>query len=211
MQAWLEVWSWREMLAGCGVLVGLLGNGIYINGILRGKVKPHLFTYLVWGLALGIAATAQSAKGAGVGNWVTIFNSLYCLTVALLALKYGEKNLTRSDWVCFILALAGIPLWYFTGNPLWSVVCVSAIDVLAYIPTFRKSWHKPQQEAVVAYILGNVRTVCGLIALENYNLTTMLYSVVIVIADMTFVCWVLGRRWYIKRRADAIAEASRGD
>jgi len=48
-----------------------------------------------------------------------------------------------ADWYFFLAALAAIPLWLLTRTPLYSVVVVTVIDALAYVPTFRKSWHRP--------------------------------------------------------------------
>lgn len=183
-----------EILAVISIVVGAYATGLYLISILQGKTKPHLFSWLIWGLLTLIAWAAQYHEGGGAGAWVTMAAAVMCFITAALCVPYGEKTITRSDWATFIIALAAIPLWYVTSNPLWSVILITVIDMLGFYPTFRKSWAKPGEEALWAYSLSMVKFGLGIMALETFNVTTVLYPLSLVVANAVFVIFVMSRR-----------------
>jgi hypothetical protein len=138
--------------------------------------------------------TAKVWDHAGIGAWVMIFSTAKCFLVSLLALKYGEKTITRSDWVSLVACLAAIPLWILTGNPLASVLLLFVIETLAFYPTFRKTWHKPFEETLWAYNISSLQFIFGLMALENYTFITMIGGISLIISNTIFVIYTLIRR-----------------
>jgi hypothetical protein len=95
-----------------------------------------------------------------------------CFIVAATGIFYGEKSITRGDWICFFSLLSAIPVWIITNNPLWAAVIVSAIDAAAFYPTFKKSWMSPYNESVGAFLIYALQMFFSLAALENFNMTT---------------------------------------
>ncbi|MGE0252729.1 MAG: hypothetical protein AB7G80_03240 [Dongiaceae bacterium] len=184
----------KELLSLIGIAIAIYAYVPYFRGIWRGETKPHVFSWFLWGVLTGIGWAAQYAENAGPGAWITGFTSLMCLIVAVIAFRQGEKNITTSDWVSFIAALCSIPLWYITKDPLWAVILITVIDALAFYPTFRKSWHKPEQEVTLTYTLSGVKFALALPALENFTLTTALYPASLVVMNFGFVAMVLARR-----------------
>jgi hypothetical protein len=118
----------------------------YARSIFVANTKPHAFTWLVWGAVMAIAFVAQLSDKAGAGSWATGLSAAFCLGIGVVALFRGEKHITRGDWVAFVVTLLAIPLWVVTSDPLWSVLLVTGIDAVAYYPTFRKSYAKPDEE-----------------------------------------------------------------
>lgn len=184
----------KDILGVLAVIIGAYSYIPYFIGMKRGQVKPHVFTWFIWGLITLIAFAAQLSDKAGPGSWVMGFTGLVCLIIAALALKVGEKNITRSDWVCFWMAMAAIPLWLATHNPLWSVILVSIIDIIGFGPTFRKSWMKPWDEDWQVYILCSVKFALSLWALDNVTWITALYPVVMVVINTAFFGMLMARR-----------------
>jgi hypothetical protein len=170
----------------------------YFWGIKKGRIKPHIFTWLIWGLATGIVCAAQYSAGAGSGAWATGFTCFLTLIIIAIAFSRSEKNITRSDWGAFLGALAAIPAWYFTSAPLTAVVLVTGIDGIAYYPTFRKSVTKPYEEAALFYGLSNLKHVCSLLATESYSWTTTLYPAVLLMMNSLLIGLLLWRRFVLK-------------
>lgn len=187
-----EIWRW--WLAASTVIIGFTSYAHYIWEILCGRVKPHLFSWLIWSIMSGICVAAQYAKGAGTGNWIWIQTTIVCFVIALMSVKRGEKDITGSDWVCLCGALLSIVVWGVTGHPVWAVVIASVIDTLAFLPTIRKSWGKPQQESLVFYAIACLRYALGLVVLESFNATTMLCPVVTVVLNGILVMIIIMRR-----------------
>src|SRR5207253_1528641 len=105
----------------------------YFRDIIKRKTKPHAFSWFIWGLLTAIAFFAQLTKGGGAGAWVSGFTSLVLLSIAVLALIYGEKDTKIINWLSFIGALVGLILWGITKNPLSAIIIVTAIDTIAYV------------------------------------------------------------------------------
>lgn len=191
----------KETLGYISVVATLVSLAPYYYFIFTNTIKPHAFSWFIWGLLTAIGFAAQHAEGAGPGAWSTGVVSVGCFVIALLALKKGEKRITKSDWACFLAALFAIPLWYFTSDPLWSVILVSIIDVLGYFPTARKSFHKPHEELIFTHFTGTVKYVFALMAIEHWSLTTWLYPAAISTANLFLVAMLVIRRRQCPKQA----------
>ncbi len=159
-----------------------------------GKTKPHVFSWIIWGLTEGIGAAGRYAEEAGPGMWGDALGAVFCFSVAVLGIFWGEKRITRSDVVFFVGALAAIPLWYFTADPLTAIILVVGIDVVGYYPTARKSFLRPQEEATYAYALYIVVAGLALAASETYSFATMLAPITMIVGNTLLVGMIWWRR-----------------
>lgn len=181
------------MLAVFGIAIGVISYLPYFRDIFRGKTKPHAFSWLVWAVLSGIVFFAQLAEGGGLGSLVTGFTSLMCLAIGLLAIKYGDWDIKFIDWLSLGGAMAAITSWTVTTEPLTAVILVVITEALGFIPTFRKSFHKPYEETLVTYLLSAIKHGFTVAALENLNLTTVLQPAFLILGNAAFVIMVLWR------------------
>lgn len=184
-----------EFWAIIGIAVGFVGYFPYLRDVVRGKTKPHVFSWLVWGTIMGIAGTAQWVDGAGAGAWATFATSFLCLVLVIFALwNRGDRHITRGDWISFVAAMLAIPLWLATGDPLWSVVLITLIDMIGFYPTWRKSMLRPHEETIFLYAMASIRSVVALMAMEHYSVVTMLYPASLVLGNGAFTLFLIWRR-----------------
>jgi hypothetical protein len=169
----------------------------YIN-ILKKTAKPHLFSWLTWGILTGIGFILSWRAGGGGGSFYFALQSILCLGVAGYALAKGEKNIIRIDWVFFLSAISIIFIYVFTKNAIVSAFLATAIDVLGFAPTFRKSYKKPYEEPVLTYFLSCLGFLFSVFALEIYSFATAFYPSVLVVANMILVLFLIIRRKSIK-------------
>lgn len=188
----------KELYAIAATLMMFFSRGVYFTAIMRGMTKPHAFSWFIWGIISSIGVTAQIAEGAGVGSWPRLFGALSCFVIVFLALFKGEKNIARADWITLAAALCAIPLWVLTKTPVWSVILVCTIDTIGYLPTARKAWHKPHEEAAWGYFLSTVGAVFSVIAIEAYTPSTWLYPAVLVVSNGMMGSYLLLRRAALK-------------
>ncbi len=184
----------KIILGILGTVVGLIGYIPYFLDIFKGKTKPHFFSWFIWSILTWIAFFAQIVGNAGPGAWVTGMTAFLCLLVSILAIKRGEKQITKVDWVCFIGAILGILIWIKTNNPLFAVILVTVIDAIAYVPTFRKSYYRPDEETLMEYILAFFKFIISLFALQSFTLITALYPLSLVVTNGLFVIMVIIRK-----------------
>ncbi len=197
----------KELLGYLSLIATLLRFSIYFYSIFKRHTKPHVFSWITWGILTSINFYAQYSNKAGHGAWATGLIAASCFTVAIMALFWGEKDIKRSDYYTFIAALLIIPLWYFTANPLLAVIMTVVIDVLgAYYPTFRKSYYKPYEETLFLYTIGIFQATLSLMAMDHYYLVNIIYPTVTLCANSSFACMVASRRNIISKKGQALGQ-----
>ena len=190
----------KEILGLISVAIMVISNLFYLTSIFKGRTKLHVFSWLTWGIIAAIAFLAQVSDNAGPGSWTMGFITFTCFMYSILALFKGEKNIKKSDWLCFITALITIPLWYFTKTPFWSVILISIINALGYIPTFRKSFSNPYEEAILPWSLSISGVIISMIALDKLSVITLLYPLTSVIISVGLVSMMVWRRAILKKK-----------
>jgi len=184
-----------HLVAGVvAILLGLAGAVVYLRSVFQGKTKSHPFTWLTYMLIDSIAFVAQLTNGGGLGAWVTGVGVLLLITIVIASVRSGERRIATSDWVCFIVALASIVAWRLTGDPLVAVIIITAINSIAAIPTFRKSYVRPFEESVSVWSFDVFKFSLGIVALNSINLITALFPAGIVVTNVALVIMILLRR-----------------
>ena len=192
--------NYKTILAVIGIVVGFIGYVPYIRDVLAKRTKPHTFSWLAWTLLETIAFVAQVAKGGGAGTWVLGFSAMVALFITCIALIRRDTEIHLFDWIALSGAVVGIILWALTKNPLTAVILVTLSDALAFIPTFRKSFYKPEQETLVEYSLSAVKFIISIFALQSLNLTTYLYPISLIVTNSSFVIMSLIRRKTLQKK-----------
>ena len=184
----------KETLAIIAALLAIAGNIPYLLDILKGRVKPHPYTWMVWTLVSGTVFFGQLAKGAGIGALPTAASEIFTLIIFIFSLKYGFKGISKTDTIFLVFALLGIGLWFFAHDPTISVVIAVGIDLIAFVPTLRKTWNYPSTETPLLYGTNVLRHTLALFSLEAYNIATMLHSVAMIVVNSLMVLFILFRK-----------------
>lgn len=188
------MYDYHVALATIGVGIEFVSMVPYFANIARGKTKPHVFTWFGWGLVNTVVGSAQFVSGAGAGFYITASVAAMCYLAAVLALFWGEKNITKGDWICLGASILAMILWGLASDPLIAVIIVTAADVLAFIPTYRKAYNKPHEETALTFGLGAIRNVFGILALESLRVVNWLYPASLILTDGAFTAMLLIRR-----------------
>ncbi len=188
------MYDYKIILGILAVVIGLISYVPYYRDILRGTTKPHPFSWFAFSLLMGITFFAQVFTGAGPGAWVTGISAVAVLGIALLSVLKGHREITTFDWFCFAGALLGIILWRATDDPLAAVVIVTITDVVAFAPTYRKAYLRPNEETASLFAFSAAKYLVSLFALSTFNLTTALFPVSLVISNALFVALLVFRR-----------------
>ena len=185
----------KELLALIGILFMLASYAIYIHSIYKGETRPHPFSWFIWGLLTSIGFVVQISDGAGVGSIITLASALISFFIAGIGyIKRENIVISVSDKWAFALSLTAIPLWMITQTPLWSVILITVIDIAGFYPTFRKSWHAPEQESVLSFALGGFKHFFTIMALENYSIVTALFPFSLVLSNFTLIALIYVRK-----------------
>jgi hypothetical protein len=187
--------DWKTVVAVASTVVGAISSIPYIREIFRGNTKPHVYTWLVWTLTFG---TAVASVWQGGGGDVLVFglgvNVCLVFIIFLLSLRYGTKDITRGDTISIIAALVAIFVWWGLDNPLLGLLLATGIDLIGYWPTYRKSFSTPWSEDMLSWGGYTLAPALSLVALLEYNVLTVTYSLATLIANLLLIALLLWRR-----------------
>lgn len=183
----------KETIAVVATLVAIAGNIPYLLDVFKKRIQPHPFTWLIWTLVSGIVFFGQVAKGAGIGALPTGAAEIFTLIIFLFSLRYGFKHITRTDVFFFVTALLGIIPWVLTKDPTTSVIIAVSIDLVAFMPTLRKTWRYPHTETPTLYAMNVARHILTLFSLEAYNIATTLHSIAMIMLNWIMTAFIARR------------------
>jgi len=195
--------EYKVVVSAFVVLLVFVAYIPYFRDIFGKKTIPHTFTWLVWTLAVGVTCALQISGGAGVGACMTAVLAVVCFAIFVLSFWYGTKDISKLDIIFLVLALTSLALWIFAKQPILSTMLVVSTDVLGLAPTVRKSWHEPYSETLSMYQITTVRHALSILALQQYNILTLLYPIVWVLANGAFSIMLMIRRSQLSTNAGA--------
>ena len=195
MTALLQSLSYKELFTGIWILLWIIGYIPYFRDMLKWTTKPHIFSWFIWWLLIWIAFFGQLADWWGSWSWVTWIASIFCFIIVFFAFFHGWKSyITPSDRYAFIWAGIAICIWRITHSPFWSIILVTIIDILWFLPTLRKWWEEPMSETASTYMLNWIKFIFGVAALSNFSLVTVLYPASLVFLNCWFAFLLVYRR-----------------
>ncbi|MBP9816716.1 MAG: hypothetical protein KBD05_01690 [Candidatus Pacebacteria bacterium] len=184
----------KNILAIASTIVGLVSFAPYLWQILKRETKPHAYTWLIWTITQGIVAAGIWFGGGGILAFAMVLYALCALTVFILSFWYGTKNITRGDGILLLVAIAAIFVWQGLDNPVLAVIIATAIDLIGYAPTFRKSFSEPWSENILAWIGYTLSPIVALFSIVEYNLMTTSYAAAVAVINTALVVFLLMRR-----------------
>ena len=181
----------RILLVIIASLLAIIGNVSYLRDALKGNVKPHPYTWFIWSIVSMTTFFGGLAKGAGIGAIPTGIAEGFTIIIFLLSLKYLFKDRAQHiraiDNYFLAAALLGLIPWMLTKDPTISVIIVVGIDIVAFIPTLRKTWMHPETEKPLLYGMNVGRHVLTLLSLGSYNIATTIHSIAMICINTLMV------------------------
>jgi hypothetical protein len=175
------------------ILITIASAIPYIKGILKGKTKPNIVSWITWTLLTGIATVAELA---GHEYRTAIFTGTAVIETAIivvLGLSRGYVKYTRFDYVCQFGAIVGLLLWWLFNSPAAGVIAAVSIDFIGALPTIRHSWNQPGEESWPTFAMGGAGGLLAILALTEHNWTSLTYPIYILIVNIIFVFSIIYR------------------
>ena len=139
----------NEILIWASGLLALLLFYPLISGILRGKIKQSVATWILW---ISLDAIALVSIILQKGNYLLLVFYCTCGTVVVLSLIY-KRLFTWTQFETFILALVIVCLiiWGLSG-PRWATIASTVAVCISGCPQVRDSWREPDRTTGLIYI-----------------------------------------------------------
>jgi hypothetical protein len=191
--------NYKEIIGVVATILTFVGFFPYIKDIFLRKTKPHLFSWFTWFFATFIIFILQYQNGGGFGSIVTLAVSISCLAITILSFKYGTKDVKKVDYIFIFVSLISLVLWLYFKQPIVSIILLVAVDLFAFLPTFRKSWIDPFSETLSMYVITTFRHALAIFALQEINLITSLFSVVWIFGNGLCAAMLFYRRGVLEK------------
>lgn len=194
----MNIESVKQVVAGIATILTFVAYISYYKDILKGKTHPHIYSWFLWAL-LGILVVGLQIEGkAGAAVLVSFAALLACIGVVLLSIKRGTRDVTKLDGYVAGLGVLATIFWLVVDQPVISVVLLITADLLAFIPTIRKSWSKPRSETLSLYITNAIRFSMALFAVKEYSFLSSAWIIFWVLGNALFALMLVVRRKQVK-------------
>jgi len=188
----------KTALTIIAISISLVGFVPYIKDSIAGKTKPHIVSWFIWALISFLAFGIQLLNDGGAGSYINLILGITCTISLIIGLRNGTKDISKFDILSLLLALVAIVLWLIVKQPLWSIILVSVIDLISFLPTVRKSWNSPWSETLISWELSVLKHVITLFTFQKISLIVLVYPVYALIANGAFSLMLVLRRRVVK-------------
>lgn len=181
------------LLAGA---IALGGYVPYAFDIIKGRAQPARAARVMFLFLLIITVLQQNSVHSGSLIAFTIGELTGSVAILALAIKYGVGGLARLDLACYLLLIIDVVVWLVTGNALLALHLSVLADLIAFMPTLVKTWHKPKSETPIFFITGIIAPMLNIAATGRYSYAVLLFPVYLALINLaeTLLIVVRGRR-----------------
>jgi hypothetical protein len=159
----------------------------YIITTLQGKTKPNRATWWVWGINGSVLCLGNLAAGADYTMLPLICAVVAQLCVAILSIKHGEGGWNPFDRRCLIASGISFILWQILNYDIIAIILPLLIDILAALPTLKKSYYNPETEDLLTYILYAVGGVFTVLAIQNWSFEIFITPLYVLLINVVIV------------------------
>ncbi|SRR6266404_2447323 len=174
--------------------IGLFGGVVklayvvpYLYEIFKKGVRPNRASWLIWFILGLIAFFSQQAKGASNSLFMTGAEIIATFCIFTTSIFKGEGGFNSFDIFALLGAGAGLLLWAVFHQPLLALLAVVFIEVMALLPTLKKSYLDPARESKLAFIFSGTGSLITCFAVGQWNFALLLYPVYLVFANYLIV------------------------
>jgi hypothetical protein len=176
------------------LVITAVGTIPYIIDILKRKTKPRIVSWGVWCVITAIAAFASFSDHQYPAGFLMLAATIQTIFVVVLGYRNGDKTFETLDIVCLVGAALGLLAWWLSGSPALAVIITVAIDFIGAIPSIVHSWKRPYEETWVAFFCSGLGGIATVLAAQDWTITSVLYPLYIVVANIVFVAVIIGRK-----------------
>lgn len=194
------------MLHSVKIIASIVATGIaliayipYLIDMFKGKNRPHLYTWISIFLITAVIAYIQLIGGAGIGAIPIIVGVVVDAVILFYCFRFGTKDIIFIDKICLTISIIGVISYaILSSRPVVALAIVSVAEVISFIPTFRKTHNDPYSESLTSYYLLLLKLILILVALQTYNVLTVLYPLMWLVIFIIFLIAV--RIWRIGKK-----------
>jgi hypothetical protein len=186
--------DYKQILSGIAIAMMIIGYIPYLRDTVKGKTKPHVFSWVIGMVISFIAFGLQIQEKSGPASFVTLSAAIISSVIVYFAFKNKDKDITKWDYICLVLSVASLVAWLVAKQPILSMIFVILNETISFIPTIRKSWKKPYTETLSSYATNFFRFIIALLALNKHTFVAIGYPATWLLLNGGFAILLIYRR-----------------
>lgn len=160
------------------ILLLIIAYFPYWRGILKKIIHPHPLTWLAWTIVTLVLALIYLFNNGGFQTWISFLLVINDIAIFIASLVLKQKiQITKIDILCFVASLLALIIWLVVKLPTWSVVIITASQLIAFIPSIRKAYHRPYDESALTWGIHGFRYGLMTLLVAVASFTTLINSV----------------------------------
>lgn len=196
----LDSRNFKPAMGVLSVAIMVIAYTIYIWQTTRaGGVRPHPFSWFLWGFVTAVVFLVQTKKGAGAGSWVVGFTAAICLLIGAVSLFKHEWRFSVFDWISLASGLLVFVYYMLSKNPTQSAILATTTDVIGYGSTIKRGWAEPHNDSPISFALNSAKFIPSLFALETYSVATWLYPSTLILMNGAVATMLFLRQRQLRR------------
>jgi len=185
-----------------GTLINLYFTFSYIQAVFKGVIQPNRITWLMWSIAPLIATVAAISNGVGLSVLPVFMSGFTPLLVFMIS--FANKNaywkLSTGDYVCGLMSIFALVVWYISKNPNYAILFAIISDGFAAFPTIVKAWRYPETEEIRAFIGGLILATSSFFAIETWDFSALAFPIYLVGLNILMI-YAIKHKMKIKKRS----------
>lgn len=170
----------------CNLIFSLISPISYTKSMIQHRAKPHRVTRLIVWLAslTGIIGVLHNANiAAQIFAFIFFARATYLLVLSFI---FGVGGSTQLDISCLIIGIIALILYVLTGSGLLAVLLGISADLIGWIPTFVKTYHKPSSEDTTFFAIEGLASLFGVLAVGSIQVG-ILFPIYFVFCSFTLL------------------------
>lgn len=184
----------QDVLGMLTVVLVIVAFTPYVYGTLKGTTRPHLYSWIIWSLIQGTGVWIMLAEGAKWGAAGLFVGTAFCILNAALSVRFGTKDITRTDTIFLIAALVAFGMYAVAHEPYSALALVVFIDLCGFVPSYRKAFNDPQSENISTWGMLGLSNLLSLAALQEVTILTAAYPAALLVVEFCLAAMLLTLR-----------------
>ena len=178
-------------------LINAFGWIMYIKDTLKWKTKPNKITWWIWAAAPLIWSAWMYFSQWLTWNILPVFMAGF-IPLLIFISSFVNKNsyweLTKLDYICLILAILALILWWITNNPLLAIIFWILADFFAALPLIIKIYKFPETENIFPFFAWLIANLSAFLVIKEWKPEEYLFP-----SYLVFICSALIIAYFWKR------------
>lgn len=169
--------DWKFWIGIIGGIVSLAAYVPYIISILWGATRPSRTTWWILSCVVLITLVTYHSSGAGNTLWMVVGDLIGVLSIAILSIWYGHGGGEWIDFASLIGAIIALVMYLAFSSPIIAMATLLAVDFLAMMPTWIKTYDSPRSEDWFAWFLTTLGHTVSMFAVERWIFAIIAYPI----------------------------------